>query len=107
VAEPEELPSDTPSKPQPDLPQSISDLFDGFQIEEQGSSPLDSILQQYWGEQPAYLNERSHVISATAFTEKQSHVLEEGPLEQSIAESAIQVSVSTGLDRGQLKWFVR
>jgi len=107
VEEPEELPSDTPSKIQPDLPQSISDLFDGFQIEEQGSLPLDSILQQYWGEQPAYLNERSHVISATAFTENRSFVLEEGPLEQSIAESAIQVRISTSLDRDQLKWLAR
>jgi hypothetical protein len=107
VEEPEELPSDTPSKTQPDLPQSISDLFDSFQIEEQGPLPLDSILQQFWGEQPAYLNERSHVISATAFAENKSHVPEEAPLEQSIAESAIQVRVSIGLERGQLKWFVR
>lgn len=91
MEEREESSSATPAKTQPHLPQSIRDLYDGFKVGEQGPSPLDSILQQYWGDQPAYLNERTHIISAIAFTESGSRIPEQTPLEQSVAESAIQV----------------
>ena len=91
VEEPDKSLLATPPKNQPDLPKFINDLHASFTIEEEESSPLEPILQQYWGEQPANLNERTHTISAMTFTEKRWPMPPTIPLEQSVAESVIQV----------------
>ena len=78
---------------QPDLPLDLKDLNSLFRVEDQGPNTLDSILQQYWGDFPAYLNERAHTISAVSFTEKYVTAPHDPPLEQSVAENAIQVRV--------------
>lgn len=70
---------------------SVADLEREYEIEEVEGQTFESVIQTYWGGGSSYLNERSHALVSSAFTELKEPTPNRVSLKVAAAQSVIQV----------------
>ena len=83
---------------QVELPASVEDIEREYEIEELEGPTFESVIQTYWGGGSLHLNERSHALVSSAFTELKEPAPNRVSLKLAATQSVIQVRTIVLLD---------